>query len=48
LPDASRSDRIAEFFRSSRLEEAGEALEEMTPEDGLTCVRVACNPEKKA
>jgi len=43
LQGARRYDRIAGFFSSSLLEVAGEALEQMTPEGGETCVRMVCN-----
>jgi hypothetical protein len=43
LQSARRYDRIAGFFSSSLLEVAGEALEQMTPKGGETCVRVVCN-----
>lgn len=43
LQGARRYDRIAGFFSSSLVEVAGEALEQMTPEGGETCVRVVCN-----
>jgi hypothetical protein len=42
LESARRYDRIAGFFSSSLLEVAGEALQQMTPEDGEACVRVVC------
>ncbi len=43
LAGAKQYDRIAGFFSSSLLEVADEALEQMTPEGGETCVRVVCN-----
>lgn len=43
LQGARQYDRIAGFFSSSLLEVAGEALEQMMPEEGRTCVRVVCN-----
>jgi hypothetical protein len=43
LAGARQYDRIAGFFSSSLLEVAGEALEQMTPKGGGTCVRVVCN-----
>ena len=43
LQGARQYDRIAGFFSSSLLEVAGEALEQMTSEEGQAGVRVVCN-----
>ena len=43
LEKARRYDRIAGYFSSSLLEVAGEALEQMEPDEKEGCIRVVCN-----